>query len=91
MELLDQFGKNAWLVGNSQLEDVLRGVEKDLVETRKRIEALNRERKGMQEAERPELEGGEREWREGVGRVMEVEMGIIRKEVEWRERLKAAR
>ncbi|KAL9129792.1 MAG: hypothetical protein Q9175_007194, partial [Cornicularia normoerica] len=30
LELLERFGKNAWLVANDQLESILRGVEKEL-------------------------------------------------------------
>lgn len=91
LELLEEFGKNAWLVGNAQLEDVLRGVERELVEVREKTEEVNRERKGVQEGGRAGLEGGEREWREVVGRVLEVQVGIAEKEREWRERLRGER
>ncbi|KAL2051962.1 hypothetical protein ABVK25_007877 [Lepraria finkii] len=66
LELLEKFGKNAWLIGNSQLEDILRDMEKELVETRGRVEGVNRERKGAQEGpgERWKLRRGRgrREW-----------------------------
>ncbi|KAL6721446.1 hypothetical protein ACLMJK_000549 [Lecanora helva] len=88
LELLEQFGKNAWLVGNSQLEDVLRDVEKELVETRERTEVVNRERKGMQEGARGRLDAAGEEWRTGVGRVIEVSVAVKEKEGEWREKLK---
>jgi pre-mRNA-splicing factor SPF27 len=89
LELLEQFGKNAWLVGNSQLEDVLRGVEKDLVETKQRTEVLNRERKGEQEGGRATMEVGEKAWREGVGRIVEVQLGISGAEERWRDGLRS--
>lgn len=89
LELLEQFGKNAWLVGNSQLEDVLRGVEKDLVETKQRTEMLNRERKGEQESGRTTMEVGEKAWREGVGRIVEVQLGISGAEERWRDGLRS--
>lgn len=66
------------------MEDVLRGVERELVGTREAVEAVNRGRKGEQEGERAELEGGERGWREGVGRVLEVMVGVGEVEGEWR-------
>lgn len=75
-------------MGNSQLEDVLRGVERELVETRERTEGVCRERRGGQEGGKGALEGGGREWREGVGRVAEVLVGVGVREGEWRERLR---
>ncbi|MCJ1486366.1 hypothetical protein MMC06_006543 [Schaereria dolodes] len=74
LALLEQFGKNAWLVGNSKLEDILKVVEKELVETREAVEETNKARKGMQEGLKGEMEGLEESWRKGVGRVLEVEI-----------------
>lgn len=91
LELLEQFGKNAWLVGNSQLEDVLRGLEKELVETKQRTEDVNRERKGAQEGGRATMEGCERAWREGIGKVVEVQLGVSEAEERWREALRSQR
>lgn len=90
MELLEQFGKNAWLVANGQLEDILRGVEKELVETREAMTEVNRERKRKQEGRRGELEGGERAWREGVGGLVEVQVATRDVERRWRERLRGS-
>lgn len=88
LELLEQFGKNAWLVANEQLEGILRGVEKELVEVREAAVGVNRERKGVQEGRRGELEGGERGWRDGVGGLVEVQVAIGEVERRWRERLR---
>ena len=88
MELLDQFGKNAWLVANDQLESILREVEKELVETREATTEVNRERKRAQEGRRGELEGGERAWRAGVGGLVEVQIATGEVEGKWRQRLK---
>ena len=79
--MLDKYGKNAWLLGNSQLEDILRDEERMLVQTREMVEGVNRERKAAQEGRRAELEGGEEAWREGVrGRVeVEVALGELRR------------
>ncbi|KAI4202613.1 MAG: hypothetical protein LQ348_001492, partial [Seirophora lacunosa] len=76
LALLDEFGKNAWLVGNAQLEEILRGVEKELVDMRDSVEGVNRERKERQEAARGEMEGLDNGWRVGVGRVVEIEVEV---------------
>ncbi|KAL8832354.1 MAG: hypothetical protein Q9191_000310 [Dirinaria sp. TL-2023a] len=71
-----EFGKNAWLVHNSQLEDILRAVEKEVVEAREQVEGVNRERKGMQEARRVDVEGLGQRWREGVRAVVECQVAV---------------
>lgn len=76
-------------MGNSQLEDVLRGLEKELVETKRRTEEVNRERKAAQEGGRVVMEGSEIAWREGVGRVVEVQLGTSEAEERWREGLRS--
>ncbi|CAF9928347.1 hypothetical protein IMSHALPRED_007444 [Imshaugia aleurites] len=88
LELLEQFGKNAWLVANDQLESILREVERELVETREAMTEVNRERKRAQEGRRGELEGGERAWREGVGGLVEVQIATGEVEEQWRARLR---
>ncbi|KAL9000565.1 MAG: hypothetical protein Q9169_000858 [Polycauliona sp. 2 TL-2023] len=84
LALLSEFGKNAWLVGNSQLEDHLKRIERELAETRERVEGVNVERKRAQEGKRGEMGGLERGWREGVGKVLEVEVAVG--EIEGRRR-----
>lgn len=86
--LLEQFGKNAWLMANDQLECILREVEKELVETRDATTEVNRERKRAQEGKREELEGGERAWRQGVGGLVEVQVATGEVEGRWREELR---
>lgn len=89
LALLDEFGKNAWLVHNSQLEDVLRRLEKEVIDTKEEVEAMNRERKREQEGKRHEIEGLERNWREGIGRVLEVGVGVGEVENATRDAMKA--
>ena len=74
LALLESFGKNAWLIGNAQLEDILRSLEKELVETKERVEEVNKERYDIQEGVKGEMEGLEASWRGGVGRLVEVEV-----------------
>ena len=73
LALLEKFGKNAWLVGNSQLEAMLRTLEKELVEVREQTDGVNKARKRHQEDVRDELETLNESWRERIGRVIEAE------------------
>lgn len=88
LALLEEFGKNAWLIGNSQLEDVLRGLERDLAERKTEIDMLAVERRGAQEAVGGEMKGLEEAWRKGVGRVLETEVAGegVRREILERRR-----
>ena len=82
LELLERFGKNAWLVHNSQLEDILRALEKEYVETKEAVERTNKERKAMQVGREGEVKALEREWKEGVGRCLEIEVALREMEEE---------
>lgn len=86
--MLEEFGKNAWLVGNAQLEDILRSVEKELVETREQTEEVNKARKTAQTNAQGELEALTQTWRKGVGRVIETEAAAesLRREILQRQR-----
>jgi pre-mRNA-splicing factor SPF27 len=61
-------------VGNAQLEDILRGVERELVDTRHQTEEFNKLRKAGQEEVRGEMEGLESAWKKGVRGVVETEI-----------------
>ncbi|KAL4896527.1 Pre-mRNA-splicing factor SPF27 [Aspergillus ambiguus] len=74
LALLEENGKNAWLIGNSQLEDILRGLEKELAETKEAAETVNKQRKIAQEASKGELVGLEESWKKGVGATLDVEL-----------------
>jgi pre-mRNA-splicing factor SPF27 len=92
LQLLEQFGKNSWLVGNAQAEDVLRDLERELARRRTEIDGVVVERKGAQEAVQGEVRGLEEAWRRGVGRVLETEVAAegLRREVLDRRRLGAS-
>ncbi|KAI9798721.1 MAG: hypothetical protein M1825_005003 [Sarcosagium campestre] len=83
LSLLERFGKNAWLVGNSQLEDILRSLERELVAVKEQTDATNRERKRAQEDKRAEFDGLARDWRTRVGNIIEVEVAAeaLRREI----------
>ncbi|KAE8146483.1 Pre-mRNA-splicing factor SPF27 [Aspergillus avenaceus] len=74
LTLLEENGKNAWLIGNSQLEDILRGLEKELAEAKEAAETVNKQRKMAQEANQGELAGLEETWKRGVGAILDVEL-----------------
>jgi pre-mRNA-splicing factor SPF27 len=80
---LEQFGKNAWLIGNSQLEDVLRSLERGLADTKQEIDMVVVERKNRQEGVSGEIEMLEENWKRGVGRVLDIEVAAegVRREV----------
>ncbi|KAG7009340.1 hypothetical protein G7Y79_00003g012080 [Physcia stellaris] len=89
LELLERYGKNSWLVHNSVLEEELRAVEKELVETREEVLGVNRERKRFQVRGGDEMVGLERGWKEGVGRTVEVQLAVGALEGERRKVLRA--
>lgn len=72
--LLERFGKNAWLVGNSQLEDVLKRIETELAGVRKQQEEVEAQRRSQQEGVHGEIKTLEETWKKGVGRVLETEV-----------------
>ncbi|KAL4933642.1 pre-mRNA-splicing factor SPF27 family protein [Aspergillus undulatus] len=74
LTLLEEGGKNAWLIGNSQLEDILRALEKELAESKEAAESVNKQRKIAQESSQGELTGLEESWRRGVGAILDVEL-----------------
>ncbi|KAB8301160.1 hypothetical protein EYC80_003057 [Monilinia laxa] len=74
LSLLDQFGKNAWLIGNAQLEDILKGLEREVAAKKDEIDLVVIGRKNAQEAVEAEIRGLEEGWKKGVGRVLETEV-----------------
>jgi pre-mRNA-splicing factor SPF27 len=88
LALLEKYGKNAWLIGNAQLEDILRGLERELSERKVEIDEVVIERKNAQEAVAGEVRGLEETWKRGVGRVLETEVAAegVRREILERRR-----
>lgn len=83
LSLLDEFGKNAWLIGNAQLEDILRVLEKELAEMKEATDNVNKARKAAQEESRGEIVNLEETWKRGIGRILEVEIATqhLRQEI----------
>ncbi|OAL45615.1 hypothetical protein IQ07DRAFT_591398 [Pyrenochaeta sp. DS3sAY3a] len=74
--MLEKFGKNAWLVGNAQLEDILKNIEAELADVRKQQEDMEILRRSQQESRAGEMKTLEETWRKGVGRVLETEVAV---------------
>ncbi|KAI9655251.1 MAG: hypothetical protein M1831_004961 [Alyxoria varia] len=74
LQLLEQHGKNAWLMHNNQLEDDYKALERDVEATRSAVHRVDGERRAAQEGARGELEGLEEAWRHGLGRAIEAEI-----------------
>ena len=74
IELLEDYGKNAWLIGNSQLEDVQRRLEIELTTVKSRSENTNKSRKALQEDSQGELLGLAETWKHGIGKIIETQV-----------------
>ena len=83
LSLLERYGKNTWLIGNSQVEDLLRSANNELASIRAQIEQLKEERRLKQEAQRGEFEGLEETWRSTISRCIEAEIAseVLRREL----------
>ncbi|KAK4032487.1 Pre-mRNA-splicing factor SPF27 [Parachaetomium inaequale] len=83
LALLDSYGKNAWLVGNHQLEGELKALERELAEARRKVDLVTLNRKEAQDAVAAEMVSLGEAWKSGVGRVLETEAAVegVRREV----------
>ncbi|KAI9172393.1 Pre-mRNA-splicing factor SPF27 [Paramyrothecium foliicola] len=88
LDLLDRWGKNAWLIGNYHLEAELRAVEKDLADVKRDIDIVNVERKRRQEDVKAEMLALDDNWRKGVSRVLETELAVEELKAQIREELR---
>ncbi|MCJ1464893.1 hypothetical protein MMC07_003508 [Pseudocyphellaria aurata] len=78
LRLLEQHGRNAWLVGNATLEDQLRAYEEEIARVQAETEEVLRERKRVQEGARKPLEDGERAWKDAVEGLVRVGLGTTK-------------
>ncbi|KAM3425255.1 hypothetical protein BST61_g7206 [Cercospora zeina] len=76
--LLETYGKNAWLIGNSQLENELKALEKELDMAKIDQEQLEESRRTAQGNAAAELQGLEEAWKTGVGRMIETQAAAER-------------
>ncbi|KKY30500.1 putative bcas2 family protein [Diaporthe ampelina] len=84
LALLDSHGKNAWLVGNWQLEAELRALEREVAAARRAVDLVTLRRQRLQRDAGGEITGLDETWRRGVGRVLEAEVAAegLRREVD---------
>jgi len=78
ISLLEEYGKNAWLIGNSHLDDAHKRLDSELANVKKQSENINRERKAAQEDSRGELLGLEETWKQGISRIIETQLATDR-------------
>lgn len=90
LDLLDRHGKNAWLLGNNELEAELKRLETELTEVKAEVDRVNVERRRRQEEVRGEMELLEEGWKKGVGRVLETEVAVEELRAKIREELRNA-
>jgi len=74
LQLLDEFGKNAWLVGNFQTEEILHGLEHELAGLKSETESVNKARKEAQEQSKGELLTLQENWKRGIGKILEIQV-----------------
>jgi len=72
--LLETYGRNAWLVGNAQMEDVLRDFEREVEAKRTEGGWVDAARREEGEAVKRRVEQAEREWKKGVREMVEVQV-----------------
>nr|POF01356.1 pre-mrna-splicing factor spf27 like [Quercus suber] len=91
LSLLERYGKNAWLIGNSQLEDLLRDLERELEGAKLELQEVEQARRTAQENTSGELRGLEEGWRNGVGRMLETQVAAegLRQQILEKRRLDA--
>jgi pre-mRNA-splicing factor SPF27 len=84
--LLETYGKNAWLIGNSALEDELRSLEKEVEAAKIEAEQVQQARRTVQANAAGEMHGLEDGWKTGVGRMIETQAAGERLRLEILER-----
>jgi pre-mRNA-splicing factor SPF27 len=86
LSLLETYGKNAWLISNSQLEDSLKALETELEAAKIEQEHIEKSRRNMQTNAAGELQSLEHGWKTGVGRMLETQAAAERLRQEILER-----
>ena len=86
LNLLEELGKNAWLISNSQLDQILKSQEREVEQLKQETETINKERKLAQESSRGEITALEATWKEGIERLVKVQLATdqLRQEIQQR-------
>lgn len=72
--LLEEYGKNAWLISNSHLDDIQKRLDAELAVTKEQSENINRMRKTTQEDSKGELMSLDSTWKEAIGKIVETQL-----------------
>lgn len=72
--LLEEYGKNSWLIGNSHLDDLQRRLDNELESVKARSEETNVARKALQEDARGELLGLTDTWKQGIDKIIQTQL-----------------
>lgn len=72
--LLEEHGKNAWLISNSHLDDIQKRLDSELANVKSQSEDINRARKAAQEDSKGELLGLDETWKQGISRIIETQL-----------------
>ncbi|EME83097.1 uncharacterized protein MYCFIDRAFT_80654 [Pseudocercospora fijiensis CIRAD86] len=88
LSLLETYGKNAWLISNSQLEQTLKALERELEAAKIEQEQVEQTRRVVQGNTAGEMQGLEEGWKTGVGRMIEAQAAAerLRQEILRRKR-----
>lgn len=74
LALLETYGKNAWLISNSQLEDILRDLERQLEAAKTDLESVEQARRNQQANAAGEVQSLQDTWKTGIGRMIEAQV-----------------
>lgn len=72
--LLETYGKNSWLIGNSYLDDIQKRLDNELASLKTRSEDTNKARKLLQEDAQGELAGLAETWKQGIDKIIQTQL-----------------
>lgn len=82
LELLSKYGSNSWLIHNYQMEGMVKQLQQDLEDHRKKVLELNKVRKYDQISQGNMLQSLELRWSELIGKIISLESAILGLEAE---------
>jgi pre-mRNA-splicing factor SPF27 len=85
LALLEAYGSNSWLIGNSNQENALGILEEELARIKEEGVQVNRERKGQNLELGAQIDKLDQRWRKALRGVVEVEIACAGLEDEIRE------
>lgn len=85
LNLLTEYGKNQWLIGNDQLQTKLKEMEGNLEEQNRTLEAINNDRKLRQKESQTAYEYLQTHWKDGLKNVVDVNVECLKLEQQLRQ------